>query len=878
MVSISSLLIAYVRQILLDKVCYLLNFFYRLRSVLKTKIAITSFLLIVAIISRTSNLFASTYYVCDTDSSCGSEWAAGNDSNVGTSKTAAFKTISHGVSKLAARDTLIVGDGIYAGASNTINSQTTGIQPVSGSPSAYTTIKAEHDGGVLITYTNSAGIKILGNENIDATEFNPDSGSSKQNYIMVRGFIVSGSTIAVEGAKYIKIINCGSVDAWDGNNVNMGTAFSEYILFEGCYAWGSGRYKFLSFHSRRSIFRNCVGRLDYAAMQANEYDPVATFSMYSSTDIEVQNCIDIDSDTEKWGSTGALQIERPYGAFFNPSTSATIYNGPIIWTNCIALNNKLGFGASDYNNYAVDARYRNCIGWALAPTSNANYQSTPVDIIHSQGSLDLEQSTIGAVILLGASNYLWNGWKPGNTQVSKNNIFYDIVNPTAHNLFYDIETLTYNDIYGSGTSPYAASGTEPSNTITSNPVSTSNLKYLPRLESGSSLKTAGESDSRIGAEILFQYGKSGTLYGEAGYNLLQDGTDGQNIVRIWPFPNEDLIKTKMATYANHSINGTRGFCASGKTLTNYIWGYLGNILPPFNVKISAGNQKVILSWDPNTYDNGVKGYKIYKGTSSGSYILDQVVTGTTGTITGLVNYEPYYFVITTDGEGGESGYSYQVSATPKLGPEAPIVNGTTPTNDTSPTWSWISGGGGNGIYRYNLGGDPSGDGDTSTTFTPSAPLSNGTYTLYVQEGDAAGNWSSSGFSSITIDATADVSNDSGGGGGGCFIATAAYGSLLEPHVKILREFRDVYLLHSEFGRAFVNLYYKYSPPIANVIAKHDFMRAIVRWGLVPIVIISYFALHAFTLKKITFMTLIVLAAMGSYVAYYRNGQKAQLRG
>lgn len=75
----------------------------------------------------------------------------------------------------------------------------------------------------------------------------------------------------------------------------------------------------------------------------------------------------------------------------------------------------------------------------------------------------------------------------------------------------------------------------------------------------------------------------------------------------------------------------------------------------------------------------------------------------------------------------------------------------------------------------------------------------------------------------------------GGGGGGCFIATAAFGSYLDPHVMVLRHFRDNVLLQSELGTAFVKFYYKYSPPIADFIAQHDTLRMLMRLALTPLI-------------------------------------------
>jgi hypothetical protein len=79
------------------------------------------------------------------------------------------------------------------------------------------------------------------------------------------------------------------------------------------------------------------------------------------------------------------------------------------------------------------------------------------------------------------------------------------------------------------------------------------------------------------------------------------------------------------------------------------------------------------------------------------------------------------------------------------------------------------------------------------------------------------------------------SSGGGGGGGGCFIATAAYGSYLDPHVEVLKGFRDKHLLTNEAGRAFVRFYYRHSPPVAAFIGKHGTLRAATRVTLTPVV-------------------------------------------
>lgn len=119
---------------------------------------------------------------------------------------------------------------------------------------------------------------------------------------------------------------------------------------------------------------------------------------------------------------------------------------------------------------------------------------------------------------------------------------------------------------------------------------------------------------------------------------------------------------------------------------------------------------------------------------------------------------------------------------------------------------------------------------TSLTTVSAGTINLTTTATATEEDNNASNNSASNYGTVE----APLSS----GGGGCFIATAAYGSIMAGDVVTLRHFRDQYLLTNPPGQWFVENYYRYSPPIANELAKSPLMKAVTRGLLFPLVAVS----------------------------------------
>jgi len=116
---------------------------------------------------------------------------------------------------------------------------------------------------------------------------------------------------------------------------------------------------------------------------------------------------------------------------------------------------------------------------------------------------------------------------------------------------------------------------------------------------------------------------------------------------------------------------------------------------------------------------------------------------------------------------------------------------------------------------------------------------------------------------VAVDDFWEYYKGAGGGeeGGYCFVATAAYGTSMEPTVIVLRAFRDRVLLPSAWGRAMVDWYYINGPLGANFIRESRGLRLAARVVLLPAVAVAWLTVEALPATRIGILLLLMTGAM-----------------
>ena len=94
-----------------------------------------------------------------------------------------------------------------------------------------------------------------------------------------------------------------------------------------------------------------------------------------------------------------------------------------------------------------------------------------------------------------------------------------------------------------------------------------------------------------------------------------------------------------------------------------------------------------------------------------------------------------------------------------------------------------------------------------------------------------------GAGTVLKDGVCVVKEKESSSGGGCLIATAAYGSEMAPQIQFLREIRDNTVLQTESGSAFMigfnQFYYSFSPAVADYERENPAFKETVKLALTP---------------------------------------------
>jgi hypothetical protein len=532
-------------------------------------------------------------------------------------------TIKAGLKALPAGGTLVVKDGNYEGNDNYIGLTLPGSlqHPKSGTAQQLTTLMAEHIGEV--TLRNGASVKIRASN---------DNSWPAVSYVAIKGFFAEDGQFAVQGHDdgvsitrhhHIKLINNGATGI---EHDSPFTAFrSDDILFENNYAFGRGRYKFSSYQATNIVWRRNVARYDVGSYDG---EPKGTYAAYTTMNFLTANNIAVDADQAEFVSSGEIAGEYTTPTTSGPSRGKMQRN--------IQLNSEMIFGNMDEqisngSGGDSDVELSDMVSWDVRPISR---------YVMTWGSAWFDHMTMGDIASQNFSEEFFNGYHT-NTRGLTNSILHNFQNG---DLFYGLSQkeshftidrtvprFGVNRVNISSFTGIEDSTHEPStlqNISYIDPVMSSDnpngaLRYIVRSEANTNLADLTDDNKPLGATVMTMLGKSGAFYGAPGF-------DQETNIPMWPFPLEDIIKTKMQAYrfigpiyadsdsgrlqvGEAELSGERGFAVNDQKLSHYVWNYLGSIVPPFNVTAMNVDDNIRVQWQASAKvgQAAISGYRLY---------------------------------------------------------------------------------------------------------------------------------------------------------------------------------------------------------------------------------------------------------------------------
>ena len=573
-----------------------------------------------------------------------------NPGNVGSadgnSKVSGYTTLHKALSVMSRGDEVIITNGDWRKTpSMFIDAKH---KPPDGTPKKASIVKAESDWEVRLPYIH-----------IETTKNYPQGFLEFRGIVFDNRYIGLGKSHICYHMHHTKFVRCGflahglkgNVHTCGFGSTDTQRLINQYNLMEECIAWGSGRYVFYCKYGKYNIFRRCVARHDF-----NDEPRIFNFRAYACSHTIYQNCISIDSDRVQHFArplnteSGGFWLGDQYGATGNALSG------------CISIKD-------------VQLPYYICgnegKGQSLIKNSIALDVTVPGEPTASAFVLKSNTSVVASNVLgmkaLGEFQDGFYGKKGGIFTVT------DSIIGEVRDVGLRANRTANINHYNAGRCVSAVSGGRLARLksmfscwgggSTNYDPMQKGLRYPVRVEANSPLASAGQNGTRCGPEILKKIGVSGTLYGEPGWNEVTDEN-------LWPFPNERIIRELMRETVD-GVSGIYGFCVDGQTLTNYIWAYLGNTVPPFNVSAIPGNKMITLKWDTpaEIAIDSITGFNVYKLVGQTKALVGGTISGNTNcskTISGLKNGSTYEFAVTAiDKQKGESGLSYTVRVTPK---------------------------------------------------------------------------------------------------------------------------------------------------------------------------------------------------------------------